>query len=155
MLNAFEKTLSIILYCFTLIATFALVVALPTLIARILWFSIKCRWRECQKSILILLMLIVGFTAGFAVGLALHPSNWWTADYPGIDPNAYKNAVEHDREMIFLFLLFCGNTGAILALISGRLIQRRPQRQTINPDDKLVRTEDSGKIQIEMSQTMS
>jgi hypothetical protein len=155
MLNALERTLSIVLYCFTLIAFLALVVALPTLIARILWFSIKCRWRECQNSILILLMLIVGFTAGFAVGLSLHPSNWWTADYSGIDPDAYKNAVEHAKEMIFLFLLFCGNTGAMLALTSGRLIQKRLQRRTMNPNDKPVRTEDSGTIRIEMSQTMS
>jgi hypothetical protein len=153
MLNALEKTLSIILYCFTLIASLAMVVVLPALIARILWFSIKCRGRECQKSILILLMLIVGFTAGFAAGLSLHPSNWWTADYSGVDPDAYKNAVEHAKEMIFLFLLFCGHTGAMLALASGKMIQRRLQRRTMNPNNKPVRTEDSGTIRCERSQT--
>jgi hypothetical protein len=155
MLNGLEKTLSIILYCFTLMASLAMVVALPALIARILWMSIRCRWRECQSTILILLMLIIGFTAGYAVGLLLHPSNWWTADYSGTDPDGYKNSVEHAQELIFLFLLLCGHTGAILALMSRRWIQRRLQRRTMNPNDEPVRTEDSGTIRIEMSQTMS
>lgn len=133
-MNTLDTIVTTILYCFTLMATLALIFTIPLLFARILWSVIRRRWHECRKSAWILLILILGFTAGFAAGFSLHPSNWWTVDYVGIDPGKYRNAVEHANGSIFLFLLFCGHIGAILALTSGWFIRRTRRRRIIDLD---------------------
>jgi hypothetical protein len=139
MLDMLGLILALFLYYFTLVATLLLICGLLIMLTKLVASLIKRQWEEGRKLLWIVLLLTGGFVPGMALGYSLRPSDWWKADYVGSNPDIYRNAVEHAADQIFLFLLFCGDLGAILAGIVGWKIRKRRLRPidlTCGPEER-------------------
>jgi hypothetical protein len=120
----------------TVIAFFALIVALLMMLIRLVEALIERRRAECRGPLEILLLLVGGFVAGLILAWSLVPPAWHLplleTAYAAGHADIYGHEIEHAAEQILLFVLFGGDLGAIAAAIAAWVIRKRRLRPVVD-----------------------
>jgi hypothetical protein len=121
-----QSLIGVVLYLFTLVATFAIVLGLPVVL-----FSLIMEHRRNRITaipIFIAVAVAAGFLIGGLTGWLVRPFEWsmplWETAYASLNAATYGHELESKAERVFLYFLFCCDIGAVVTGIGAAAVAR-------------------------------
>jgi hypothetical protein len=130
-----ETTWTTFMLLFTALASFVLIIALPTMLV---WGLIQLWRKHNRRPLLRSLFVAGGLAAGIAIAwyIAVAHYGWRLSPvetfYATVHSDIYGHEIEHAAEGFAFFILFLGDIGAITAGIAGWFaLKHRPRHVAV------------------------